>query len=136
MPYRVFEHTADVGVEVWGSTLKDVFRDAARAMFSLMVDSVEAREERTVELEGERLDWLLVDWLSELLYLMDAEGLVFSDFDVALERSGSKWRLRAVAKGEPYDREKHGAKMEIKAVTYHMLEMDEGARRARVLFDI
>lgn len=135
-PYNTFEHTADVGIEARGAALEEAFANAARGMFSIIVDGshIEAAQKRRITLEAtEDHEQLLVDWLSELLYIHDVEGLVFDRFDVSIDNG-----LDAVAWGEPYSRSKHGYGTEIKAVTYHLLDItktEEGIE-VTVLFDI
>ena len=135
-PYWTFEHTADIGLEAQGTTVEAAFANAARGMFAIIVNDrpIEAQEEREVVLpfDGD-LDQLLVDWLSELLYLHDVAGLVFGDFMLTITDE-----LHGVARGEPYDRDKHGAGTEIKAVTYHLLEIKRTKKGfiLKVLFDV
>ena len=135
-PYNTFEHTADIGIEARGATLEEAFANAARGMFSIIVDGsdIAAREKREIALEETDDDeQLLVDWLSELLYIHDVEGLVFNHFDITIDDC-----LHAKAWGEPYSREKHGYGSEIKAVTYHMLTIKRNNKgtEIKVLFDI
>ena len=135
-PYNTFEHTADIGIEARGETLEEAFANAARGMFSIIVDGsdIDVSETREIVLEEtEDNDQLLVDWLSELLYIHDVEGLVFDRFDIAIDDG-----LHARAWGEPYRREKHGYGSEIKAVTYHMLAIKRTKKgtEIKVLFDI
>ena len=133
MDYRLFEHTADIGVEAYGSTIEEAFENAAKGMFSIITNGsrIEPKEKRVINLAID--SEVLVDWLSELLYINDVEGLVFGDFKVSIgkEFTGEAW-------GEKYDREKHGYGTEIKAVTYHMLQIKRNKKgfKIRVLFDI
>jgi len=136
MDYRVFEHTADVGIEAYGHTLEEAFENAAKGMFSIITNGskIDSKEKRVVQLAVDSdEEQLLVDWLSELLYINDVEGLVFGEFKVSIgnELVGEAW-------GEKYDREKHGYGTEIKAVTYHMLQIKRNKKgfQIRVLFDI
>jgi len=134
--YKIIEHTADVGIEARGKTMEEAFAEAARGMFAIITNDakIEEKTERRVEIDNEGdEEMLLVDWLSELLYIHDVEGLVFGRFDVTIEK-----KLVGVAYGEEYSREKHGYGVEIKAVTYHMLEIkrDKKGVLIRVLFDI
>ncbi len=135
-PYNTFEHTADVGIEARGATLEEAFANAARGMFSVIVDGsdIAAVDKRELSLEATEDDeQLLVDWLSELLYIHDVEGLVFDCFDVSIDGG-----LEATAWGEPYSRETHGYGSEIKAVTYHLLDIKRTKKgvELKVLFDI
>jgi SHS2 domain-containing protein len=136
-PFETFDHTADIGIIGRGGSLGEALANAARAMFSLMVDldRVEPREERRIEVEAEDVEGLLVNWLAELLYVSEVDNLMFSRFEM-LEVSDT--RVVARAAGEPLDLDRHDPKLMIKAVTRHMLEVtreDEGYR-VRVILDI
>ena len=134
--YKIIEHTADVGIEARGRNLEEAFEEAAKGMFAIITDDgkIDCKVERNIEIPFEDdEEMLLVDWLTELLYINDVESLVFGDFDVKI---GEK--LVGIAYGEEYDRKKHGYGVEIKAVTYHMLEIkrDKKGVVIKVLFDI
>ncbi len=136
--FEAFEHTADAGIVAWGQTLEDAFDQAARGMYSLMVDldRVEPGERRQITLRAPDRERLLADWLQELLFLTETEGLVFARFDVRLDPSGCA--LEATAAGEPLDASRHEPAYDIKAVTRHQLKVEREADgwRVRVLFDI
>jgi tRNA nucleotidyltransferase (CCA-adding enzyme) len=106
-------------------------------MFSLMVtlETVVEREQRAIQCEARDREGMLVAWLSELLYYVDAEELLFSRFTV---QSLSSTRIEAVAFGEPIDRSRHDLHFGVKAVTRHMLRLAETADgyEASILFDI
>jgi len=135
--FETFDHTADVGIIARGADLGEALANAARAMFSLMVDldRVEPREERRIEVEAEDVEGLLVNWLADLLYVSEVGNLVFSRFDM-LEVSDT--RVVARAAGERLDLDRHDPKLMIKAVTRHMLEVarEDGGYRVRVILDI
>jgi len=113
-----------------------LFETAALALTELMTDAatVKPRLERSVELKEENLDLLLVCWLQEILYLMDTEGLVFSVFEVRIEGAA----LQATLRGEPFNPEVHPRKSDVKAVTYHHLEVTTHGDgwEARVILDV
>ena len=137
LPFRMLEHTADIGFEAFGASRQDVFRNAARALMHVMVDleTIAPREGKPLSAEASDMPSLLVNWLSEILYLFDAEGWLFRDFqfDALTERV-----VTAVARGERFDRRKHQVKLLVKAVTYHQLDLVETAEgwRAQVYVDI
>jgi SHS2 domain-containing protein len=135
--FRILEHPADIGFEAFGSTREAVFANAARALFHLILDldTVEPRQEVVVQVEGSDPASLLVNWLSELLYLNDAEGWVFSEFEVERVEDQS---LTARVRGEKFERTRHRAKLQVKAITYHQLELARTAEgwQARVYVDI
>lgn len=122
--FEVFEHTADVGLRMRADELNHLFEDAARGLFSCIVanlDAVRPVQEMQFRIEGDRHDDLLFDWLAELLFTFDARHVLFSNFRVELGPPG----LVATARGEPIDRSRHELEMEIKAITYHGLKVEQ-----------
>ncbi len=136
-PFEILEHTADVGIVAHGGSLAELFANAATGMFAVMADleGVRETEERRIEVEGRDRERLMVRWLTELLYFLDAEEMLFSRFAVD---EASDTRLQARAFGERIDPERHGLHFGVKAVTHHMLEIssEDGGYRAQVLLDI
>ena len=133
--YELIDHTADVGVKAFGESVAEAFVHAAQAMFDLMTDNSQIADigEYKIELEALDREQLLVDWLSELLFLHDVDNVVFGRFEVLLEGD----HLSAKAFGETFDTNKHRIGTEIKAVTYHILEVHEKSPVfVQVLFDI
>lgn len=136
--YHLFDHTADVGIEVTARSRPELFETSAIALFDLITDvrSVEARSEREVAVSARDTDELLVRWLSELLFLHDAEGEMFSRFVVSLL---TPTHLTARIGGEPFDPSRHPVKTEVKAVTYHQVTVrtrDDGVHEARFVVDV
>ena len=135
--YEIIEHTADVGIKAYGNDLSECFKHAAKGMFDLITDCSDVGEKGVyrIEMNAEDCEQLLVDFLSELLFLQSSRNLVFGSFDVTLDVE--KCFLSAVIKGEEFDLSKHNYGMEIKAVTYHMLEVHlEPPFFVKILFDI
>ena len=136
-PYELIDHTADVCIKAFGKNLSECFENAAHGMFDIITDKseIENTGQYDIELEADDLEQLLVDWLSELLFLNSANNLVFGFFKVELDEKNKKLRGRVF--GEKFDLSKHKIGAEIKAVTYHMLEVrDKQPRHVQVLFDI
>lgn len=125
-------HTADWELRVWGPNLPVLLEQAARGMYRLagVCPKEASRESRTIEIEFSEPESLLVDFLSELLYLLETEYLVFDRFDLAIKEN----RLIANLRGAPLD----SIDKEIKAVTYHNLVVRESERglEANVVFDV
>jgi SHS2 domain-containing protein len=149
--HRPLEHTADVGIEVDAPSRESLFAEAAVALCDTLTrrDRVRVSLEREVALEATDGELLLVDFLNEILFLFDVEGLLFGEAEVRIDdQGGSRVALCAVLRGERYDTERHPLRSLVKAVTYHGLEIrreaaddrgrpGDGARwRARVLFDL
>lgn len=135
--YEIYPHTADLGLRVRAATLEELFSDAARGLFAIIVvnlDEVQSRHVVTYDVEGEDKDYLLFDWLSELLYTFDSQHLLLSEFEVQLDDRG----LKATARGEHVDRDRHQLDHEVKAITYHDLkvEQQDGGWLAEVIVDI
>ncbi len=135
--YEVIDHTADLGIRVPGEDSQDLFQNAARALMDLMIagPTVKPTERKEIACEGEDLADLMVRWLGEVLYLFEGEGVVATSFDI--HELGPE-RLRATVEGVLFDPEIHEVLTDIKAVTYHQIEVaPRGGRwEARVIFDV
>jgi SHS2 domain-containing protein len=136
-PYEVFEHTADIGLHVYGSTLSELFIHAAQGMESLMVppEQIRIQVSRQLEVDGHDSVSLLIAWLNELIFLFDTEYLIFCQFEV---ESLTETHVRGRASGEPYDAQRHELSSAIKAVTWHeaAVEQTDDGYEARLIFDI
>ena len=134
--FEFIDHTADVGIRVEAPTLEDLFETAGLAFTEVVTsaESLDCSVEQRFKLEEDNIETLLVSWLQELLYLLDTEELVFARFQVKLHDCS----LEATAWGEVFDPDRHMIKTEIKAVTYHQLEVAESDQgwQAQVIFDI
>ena len=137
MSWETFEHEADVGLLVRGSDGPELFANAGLALFDLVCD-LERVEERTrypVAAGADGVETLLVEWLNELVYLFEGEGVVCRRFAFP---SWSETELRAEAFGEPADAERHDPRDLVKAATYHGLSVARGPDGyvARVILDV
>ena len=134
--FEIVNHTADVGIIAYGADMNGAFANAAKALFSLIteLDDVEEVVHRDIELTAPDQESLLVEWLNELIYLFDAENMLFKRFDIT---QLSQTHLKARSYGHEVDSSKHKLKMGVKAATYHMLRVDKGdGYKVQVLFDI
>ena len=136
--FRVLEHTADIGFEAFGARREDVFRNAGRALMSLIIDleSVRPQERVPVDARAPEPQSLLVNWLSEILYLQDTEGWLFRDFEIDGFQEQS---VCGAGRGERFERGRHHMKLLVKAITYHQLALEgtsDGLWRAQVYVDI
>ena len=133
--YELIDHTADVCIKAYGKTISEAFENAAVGMFDIITDNskIDSFGQYDIQLDAPDLEQLLVDWLSELLFLNSAKNLVFGSFNVSIDEK----HLSAQVFGEEYDTSKHNMGVEIKAVTYHILEVkDTEPFYVQVLFDI
>jgi SHS2 domain-containing protein len=149
VPYETFEHTADVGIEARGTSLRELFASAAEGMMSLLIDpaAVRAAEHREIRVGSDDLEGLLVDWLNELLVLLNADGFVPAAFNVTevsespnhslRSGSGQASALVADVSGEPVDPVRHRFRLDVKAATYHQVHVGKNDEwRARVILDV
>jgi SHS2 domain-containing protein len=138
--HEIFDHTADLGLRIEASELAGkagVFAEAGRALLTALTnnpESVKPVVQEEFHLSGNDHAFLLFDWLSELLHAHESRGMLFCDFDVRLSADG----LHATALGEAYDPNRHSLSHEIKAITYHGLNVRKtnGGWRAEVIVDI
>jgi SHS2 domain-containing protein len=119
--YETFEHEADIGIRGSGSSIEEAFENAARALYSVMVNisRVEPSEKKIVTVTAPDNELLLVEWLNALLSLSDIERMVFSKFEVKI----SGMNLSGTAWGEKLDTTRHEPGVEVKGATYHMLSV-------------
>lgn len=122
--FETFDHTADLGLRMRAATLDDLFAEAGQALFSTIVEdlaAVQPRDHDRVTIAGTNREYLLFDWLKELLYRFDAEHKLFCRFKVVIGPAG----LEAEVWGEPLDLERHVLNHEVKAITYHGLKVEQ-----------
>ena len=137
MKYRIIDHTADFGLEIFAPDLKTLFADAAHAMFEQIVDikNLKGLNEYHVHVKG--IDWpdLMVNWLREVLYLWaGAEKLVKNTQILSL----SEYELFSKITGDDYEPDCHIIKNEIKAVTYHQIKVQkiQDGWMSQIIFDV
>jgi SHS2 domain-containing protein len=139
--YRFLEDVAiaDIAFEAYGKSLNELFENAALAIFELSADveTIDAVKKVEFELENEKLDNLLYDFLSEILFLKDSKYMVFKHIHVTI-KEGKKNKLKAILEGDAINSEVQHLENDIKAVTMHMFELkkEKSQWKARVVVDI
>jgi len=135
--FEIIDHVADVGIIAYGTDVKELFSNAALALFSLITEpeSIEEKLHLDLAVSSEGRDRLLVEWLNELIYLFDVDHILFNRFDI--ERLTHN-ELKATCYGEGFDPMKHKIKIGVKAATYHMLKLDKNGDgyKAQIILDI
>jgi SHS2 domain-containing protein len=137
MPYQTIDHTADLGIEVRAANGKDLFREASRALSELLCGPRPFVATGEVRIAVAGLDWpdLMINWLRELLYLFNGKNVIVGPVDI---QALTEFALEAVVPVDNTGCAPHDRDNEIKAVTYHQLQVEIRADgwRARVIFDI
>ena len=132
--YILIDHTADMMVKAFGKTLEECFANAAFALFDQTVDlsGIDTSEEVDIRVSGIDDEDRLYSFLSEMLFIEDADNLILKEFEVSFDGDD----VICHAKGETLDRSKHRIRSEVKAVTYHMMDIDRETPSVTVLFDV
>ena len=121
-PYKYFEATADIGFNAYGRNLNEAFENAGLAMFNIISDTADVAPSKEISFEVTSEDYvaLLYDYLEELLFYHEIEFMLFSEFHVEIDEN---LHLKATIKGETIDWDKHERKTEIKAITFHKMDV-------------
>ncbi len=143
MTIEFLDHTADVGVRLGAGSPGELLAEAVRSFYAILLDEgsrerIELREERAVEIEGLDGETVLVELLNQLIYRFDAEKLLLPVLAVEEASLGSPGRLRGRLGGERFDPSRHALSTQIKAATYHGIEIRESGGRLSVelIFDL
>ncbi|GAM09560.1 protein archease [Geobacter sp. OR-1] len=143
MPYRFLEKvaTADVAFEAWGSTIEEMFVEAAEATLNVMVADLSAisrREKITLVLENDSIEMLLFDFLGELVYLKDAQRLLLLVENISVKKDVGGYELAVTLAGEKINPKRHPLNVDVKGVTLHLFEVAKTASgwQATVVLDI
>ena len=135
--FKIIEHTADIGLEIYGATVTELFVNAAASVMSIITDTttLEKRKKFMVSLDAQNTEELLIAWLNELIFYCSARQ--FLTKEVVITSIDDK-RLKAQLCGEVFDKDRHIIDREVKAATYHELSVkkENDAWKARVIFDI
>ncbi|MFX1357579.1 MAG: archease [Promethearchaeota archaeon] len=140
--YEFKEHTADVQVKSWGSTLEEAFSQTAYSLMATIspkLENITPSIEKRIRIKAEDKEALLFDFLSEFLFIFDVEELIFCYINVLkIKRLNEKYELEAIMKGEKFDKQKHEIGTEVKAITYSYMSIEEKKKEIEinVVFDI
>lgn len=118
---------ADIAFEAYGKNYNELFENCAAAIFNLTVDleTLNPRIKKGVKLESSKIDLLLYDFLSEILYIKDADGLIFCKCGVDIKEKKGRFLLNAVFEGDKINPEIQTLENDIKAVTMHMFKVEK-----------
>ena len=130
----------DAIIEAYGSTLDEAFENSAKGLVNTMFNIKEITPDQEAEViaKGHDIESLLYDWLEKVMLRILIDNIVLSDFKVKISESNGNYFLKGIVKGEVLDLQKHHYKVEIKAVTYHEMEIKQKGNiiTARFLLDL
>ena len=135
---RITEHTADAGIEVEANSLPEAFHEASLAFTEIVTGGnlPQSKRSHDIELESTELDSLLVTFISDLIFLFDTDDFLVGSAKIEIEVN-SFFVLKGTLFGDTYDQSKHGYGVEIKAVSYHLLEVILGPpSKIKVILDL
>ena len=138
MSYKQLEHTTDAFIEVTATNLREAFMIAAQSVIDTTIDSstVDEKDEMTFKVTGKDLKYLLFNWLEAVIYQLITEGFAIKRLEIDLLKN-NQYEISAKSFGEPIDLIKHNFKVEIKAPTFHLMEISEGQEvKMRFLLDL
>ena len=126
MSYKVLDHATDAFIEVTASSLTEAFKVAGDSVVDIILDNskIEEKKERNIVVKGKDLNYLLYNWLEDLIYLIITEGFAIKKLDIILEKN-EEYTISAQIFGEDIDIKKHGFKVEIKSPTFHEMDIKQ-----------
>ena len=142
--YKFLEDVAiaDIAYEAYGRGLNELFENAAFAIFELSanIKTIKAKKKLEFNLDNEKIENLLYDFLSEILFLKDSKYMVFKKVKVSINQNkkDKKYHLNAFLEGDTINPQKQQLENDIKAVTMHMFEIkkEKNQWKATVVVDI
>lgn len=134
--YRFLDHMTDAVIEAYGSTLAESFENAALGLNDTMINvkTVRSTNKVTICVSASDLKELLFEFLDRVMLILLVERFAMCSFHVQIAKAADSYSLNAVAEGEQLDVKKHGYKVEIKAVTYHEMEILQKENETTVRF--
>ncbi|MBA2124071.1 hypothetical protein B9J78_03950 [bacterium Unc6] len=138
---ELIEHTADIGLILNGKDLKSLFKNAALGLFQILADikKIKPLLEIKILVEEDNLEFLLVRFLQEIVYISETQEMAFKDITIEdIKKTASRWSISSALKAEPFETSRRRLKTSVKAVTYHNLYIKKtgAGYQARVIFDV
>jgi len=135
--YRTLDHVTDALIEVWGPTFEEALVQAALGLFDTMVDSGNAKPslEENLSIEGHDELELVYNWLEQLLLSFEIKQHVLTRFQInSIKKTNGNFIMTAKVQGEKYDPSTHRAKVEVKGVTYHLMEIHREPNKVTITY--
>ncbi len=137
LSYKYLEHKTDVFIEVNASTLENAFLVAGYATIETMLNrnNVQEKKQKTLIINGIDLDYLLYNWLEELIILTITDGFAIKRMILSINKNKT-YEMKSNIFGETLNIKKHKFKLEIKSPTFHLMDINELNNRIRFILDL
>jgi SHS2 domain-containing protein len=135
MSFEELSHTADIKIRARAGTLGELFSEVMNALMQVVYGTDRSGGiSREIRIESADTESLLTDFLSEVLFVSDVDGLVFSKAEIHIDGN----RLFAVLDGEPFDPSRHSGGTEVKGISYTglLVSHDANGYMVEIVFDV
>lgn len=134
--FKYFDTTADIGIEVTSKNMTEAFKNSALATLNLITDieKIETRITKEINITSEDEYGLLYDWITELLILLDSENFMASQYNITVTQNKNEHTIQGQITGDNYDTNKYNYKTEVKAITYHEMNIEESEKNIKIKF--
>lgn len=134
--FKYFDTTADIGIETTSENMTEAFKNSALATLNLITDieKIETKISKEITLTSEDEYGLLYDWITELLILLDSENFMASEYDITITQENNEYTLKGNILGDTYDTSIYNYKTEVKAITYHEMNIDKNDNNIKIKF--
>lgn len=133
--FEYFDTTADIGIKVISNDLTEAFKNSALATLNLItdIDKIETKISKEIKIISEDEYGLLYDWVTELLILLDSENFIASEYDISITED-DEYILQGKITGDLYDTSIYNYKTEVKAITYHEMNIEKNENKTKIKF--
>ncbi|HIH35205.1 MAG TPA: archease [Methanosphaera sp.] len=134
--FKYFDTTADIGIEVNSENITEAFINAALGTLNIITDieKIEQKTTKNITIESEDEYGLLYDWITELLILLDSENFIASQYNITITNNDTCYKLEGSVVGDTYDTSIYNYKTEVKAITYHEMEIVQEEDNIKIRF--
>lgn len=134
--FKYFDTTADIGIEVMTKDLTEAFKNSALATLNLITDieKIQPKITKKIHIESEDEYGLLYDWITELLIYLDSENFMASEYNINIKSTEESYTLSGEIIGDTYDTNIYNYKTEVKAITYHEMNIEKKDEQIRIKF--
>lgn len=134
--FKYFDTTADIGIEVTSKNLTEAFKNSATATLNLITDikKIETKITKKINLTSEDEYGLLYDWITELLILLDSENFMASQYNITITQNNNEYTIQGKIMGDTYNTNKYNYKTEVKAITYHEMNIEQNEEYIKIKF--